>query len=727
MYISTDITTPFLPNIPTTLSTSTIMSHPLSFTFAPSTTCLSSTHFISSDAWHGELPLSSRPIPRAATRATRRKRLRTPSSNITTTCQSFQTRVHNSINSSTPNDLNPSIEALSAQADAADWNGIIHMYQTISKKYKPSELPQRLYTHVFFALMKLGGFKYAQMAWRIWSRAISTNSSSLNQLFSPRSFNFLHVLLSRSSMVDEALQVRQRCHQCGYYLNRYSYNAFLNACAKTGRVDDAFETFRDMAENNVSPDVVSCNVLISCCVKSGDVDIALTVLERMRKWGIPPDIYSYNSVVNGLRKNKMLDDAFALVRHMEQEADLEEKRQEELARKLSQKDSLNDEGEKEDHQGEDSDVDSKSMQSSEYTVEGRNASTKSDPQKKYITPVSPDLVTYNTLISGIASLTEPDFERALAVKKHMETRGLQCNEVTYNSLMAVAARADRPEDAFDIYDDMLSQNLIPNCECYTTLITMCGRVGLTTRAFELHEHMRESGIRPSVVTFNSLLTVCRRSEGREAGDAALQVLSEMRRTPGCEPDVITYSTIIDSLGKGGRFDEVLDVLNEMTESGILPNLVTYTSIVSAFVRAGDLPGAMNVLKEMERNGIEPNVYTFSSLINGAGRLGELMKALEILQMMRKKNIHANRITYSALAQLACRSGKWDHVIMVIDQLLQDNRLIGTVYEERLLSLRDDQKAFMSGRRRAVTQDLLDVIADCFPEKRDNYSEKKHFA
>lgn len=185
------------------------------------------------------------------------------------------------------------------------------------------------------------------------------------------------------------------------------------------------------------------------------------------------------------------------------------------------------------------------------------------------------------------------------------------------------------------------------------------------RAFTVHKHMMTVGIKPTVVTFNALITACRHMGEYEG---ALEVLRIMKDTEGCEPDVISYSTVIDTLGRRGRLKEISDVLTDMKERGIEPNLVTYTSVVSARTRARDFSGAMEVLAEMEARDIQPNVYTYSSLINGAGRAHDFEKAFELLDRMRKQGINATVVTYVNLIQSAFHAGNAEYFRRAIEAL-----------------------------------------------------------
>lgn len=658
--------------------------------------------------------------------------------------------------------------AVKALVRAREWRPVIDVYDTMySSQNMRMRFTPRLYTDLMFALMKIGTKQAAWKAYSEWQKLVNEGADSI--LMSPRAYNLAFVLLSRAGLLDEAIQVRTNCIANGFYINRFSYNAFLNACAKLNQIEEAFETLKEMADSNIFPDVISFNVLITCCVRSGDLDIALGILLRMRDWGMSPDVYSYNSLINGLGKHKMLDEAFELVAQMEIDAadgrpvslitdiprtdfskrgdslDINEPApsngltsEESVNRRIgrekvaplikalvSSRQLLNREI------GHDKQTQMQNAESINNGLEEKTNSYNDEDEEdgEYLedTPsrasISPDVVTYNTLLSGIATSDKPDLARALGVKEHMEKRGVVCNEVSYNSLMAVAARANLVEGAFHIYEEMVAFGLKPSCECFTTLIAMCGRAKLINRAFQTHDHMIASGIKPSVISFNALLMACKGTSSRDTGDAALKILKRMRETSGCKPDVITYSTVIDALGRSGRFSKVSEVLDEMSREGIEPNLVTYTSVVSALSKAGDLNGAMRVLEDMERHGIKPNVYTFSSLIHGAGRTGEFARAFEVLGMMRERKIVASQITYCMLLQMAFNCGKRTFLEDVVNALSDDVRLKGTQQLKIIAELSKSRDLFSPSKRRGVFRKMSEAVRHCVPLNRSELDKR----
>lgn len=546
-----------------------------------------------------------------------------------------------------------------------EWSHSIAVCENLLDSELASLHDPRLYAELLFALMKRSLRADANEALLVWKELYSTKRG--RPLLGPRTYQSLMQLLCKFCLLDEAVKVKSQGRVLGFHINRFVYNSFLNCCAKRRRLEDAFRALREMADDGCEPDVVSFNCVIACCVNCGDLDMALTLLERMKKWKVVPDIYSFNSIVNGLRKHNRLDEAFELVARMEIEA-ANYKRE---------------------------------------TKAGEAEETHEEVGIQTVAPSDgpePDVCTYNTLLAGLAQMQVPDLRRALRLKKHMEARGLVCNEVTYNAVMATAARGNHVREAFSIYNEMLSSGIRPNCECFTTLITLCARARMLNRAFSFHDHMIEMHIKPTVVTYNALVTACRHALD---GDRALDVLKCMKSRSHCQPDVVSYSTIIDTLGRVGRLEDAMALVDEMKRNGIEPNQVTYTCVIAAQTRVGDLDGALRTLSEMESKGVQPNVYTYSSLVNGAARRGAFELAFELLETMRLGEIQPNVVTYVTLVEYAVRNVSPAHVKRAVAEMARDRIIAQPEQYERIVALSLHKRLFLRDRR--VVTELLHNI------------------
>ncbi|KAF6137008.1 hypothetical protein GIB67_030772 [Kingdonia uniflora] len=134
--------------------------------------------------------------------------------------------------------------------------------------------------------------------------------------------------------------------------------------------------------------------------------------------------------------------------------------------------------------------------------------------------------------------------------------------------------------------------------------------------------MPERGVKPDNVTFLTIISCAR------VLSLPLNAIEWFEKMPkfGCQPDVVTYSIIIDAYGRTGNFDEALNVYEEMKalgvkEKGFVPSWATYASLWRAYGRAQYGEDAMNVYKEMKEKGLEMNVVLYNTLLAMCADMG----------------------------------------------------------------------------------------------------------
>ncbi|PWN47112.1 hypothetical protein IE53DRAFT_413258 [Violaceomyces palustris] len=105
--------------------------------------------------------------------------------------------------------------------------------------------------------------------------------------------------------------------------------------------------------------------------------------------------------------------------------------------------------------------------------------------------------------------------------------------------------------------------------------------GWYSEARLLLERMEREGIRPTIGTINTLM----RAHGRIGDFAGLAHSIRMIGRMGLEPDVVTFTTILDALlrkaGGSSAQEVVVKTLKMMETMGVQPNAVTYTAMIKA--------------------------------------------------------------------------------------------------------------------------------------------------
>ena len=75
---------------------------------------------------------------------------------------------------------------------------------------------------------------------------------------------------------------------------------------------------------------------------------------------------------------------------------------------------------------------------------------------------------------------------------------------------------------------------------------------------------------------------------------------------------------------------VLSILNTMEQQGLQPDVRTYSSVIDAIAQSGHDPEqAEDILDRMTRAGVHPNVVTYNAAINGTSGLSGLTACLEV--------------------------------------------------------------------------------------------------
>ncbi|MCL7038616.1 hypothetical protein MKW94_027737 [Papaver nudicaule] len=178
--------------------------------------------------------------------------------------------------------------------------------------------------------------------------------------------------------------------------------------------------------------------------------------------------------------------------------------------------------------------------------------------------VSPDCVTYNTLISGYSKAG--NIWEAYGAMDEMLLKGLKMDIFTLNKTIA-------PEKGYDL--DEVS---------YGTLIKGYFKEGDMDQALKLWDEMKKKEILPGVVTYNEKVV-----------------------------DAITYNTLIMGICRGGKFEDMLEFLSEMEEKKLGPDRYTFKGITRNLVEFGRTDEALEFLSKINETGKIPYRPCFAIL------------------------------------------------------------------------------------------------------------------
>lgn len=282
-----------------------------------------------------------------------------------------------------------------------------------------------------------------------------------------------------------------------------------------------------------------------------------------------------------------------------------------------------------------------------------------DPDKPHYNYLKPDVISYNAAVTAWSRVNEEAaVYNAEKIVKRMENHfdavgdkflDVEPDAYTYNALINAWIRsglgvqsADNAEmilrSMIDKFDEGDKRRFVPNQKIFCQIINAWGKCGNgeefpVKRAIgliELMENMHNEGVR------------------------------------GLKPDVITYSSVIDTIAKA-RLPRGSDMAMELIEKmenmyldgdeQMRPNVRTYSSLLLTLVHSdrGDKHVlAQKVLDRMNELGVSPNSYSYNYVINCAANCqgGKEMKieafkiALNAFNALRKVLREADSFTYT---------------------------------------------------------------------------------
>lgn len=117
---------------------------------------------------------------------------------------------------------------------------------------------------------------------------------------------------------------------------------------------------------------------------------------------------------------------------------------------------------------------------------------------------------------------------------------------------------------------------------------------------------------------------------------------------GLQPNLQTFSTMMDAWCSAGLVEKAKSVLQQMLEAGISADVTIYGILVKGYVRAQDPQKAESLVQDMRGRGLVPNVIIYTTIISGWCNVGRMDDALRIYTEMVELQVAPNLRTFQTL-------------------------------------------------------------------------------
>ena len=450
---------------------------------------------------------------------------------------------------------------------------------------------------------------------------IAVRSGSFEDLFVG---NALVDMYAKCGMVDEASKVFDRIKE----KDVVSWNAMVNGYSQIGRFEDALGLFEKMREENIELNVVSWSAVIAAFAQRGLGCETLDVFREMQVCGSKPNEVTLVSLLSGCAS------VGALLHGKETHC-------------YAIKCMLNFEG---------SDLEDDLMVINALIDMYAKCKSINVARTMFdsIEPKDKDVVSWTVMIGGYAQHGEANdalelfswmFKQDGLVKPNCFT--ISCALIACARLAAL--RLGRQIHAYILRNHFDSAFLyVANC-----LIDMYAKSGDIDVARFVFDNLKQKNF----VSWTSLMTGYG-MHGR--GKEALEVFDEMRRV-GLQSDGVTLLVVLYACSHSGMIDQGIEFFNSMSkEFGVIPGQEHYACMVDLLGRAGRLNEAMELIEGMQ---MEPSSIVWVALLSGCRihanvELGE-HAAKQLLELNSE-----NDGSYTLLSNIYANARRWKDVARV---------------------------------------------------------------
>uniref|UniRef100_A0ACD6A808 Uncharacterized protein n=1 Tax=Avena sativa TaxID=4498 RepID=A0ACD6A808_AVESA len=199
-----------------------------------------------------------------------------------------------------------------------------------------------------------------------------------------------------------------------------------------------------------------------------------------------------------------------------------------------------------------------------------------------------------------------DYDGIQLVFREMREVGVRPNIFVYNALLEALGKTGKPGLARSLFEEMVAQGVEPNARTHTALAKIYGRARWGRDALQLWDQMRAKKVPADSILCNTLLSMCA-DVGLVA--EAEQLFGEMK-DPKLDdvpkPDKWSYTAMINIYGSIKDADRALQLFVEMLEAGIEANIMSYTIVIQCLGKANRIRDAVEVLEAGLERGLRPD-------------------------------------------------------------------------------------------------------------------------
>ena len=235
--------------------------------------------------------------------------------------------------------------------------------------------------------------------------------------------------------------------------------------------------------------------------------------------------------------------------------------------------------------------------------------------------IRPDPFVCSSLLNACANLSA--YEQGKQIHVHIIKFGFMSDIFAGNSLVNMYAKCGSIDDAGRSFSKIAERGLVS----WSAMIGGLAQHGHGEEALKMFNQMLEEGVQPNHITLVSVLCAC-----NHAGlvTEAKKYFESMKDTLGIAPTQEHYACMIGLLGRAGKLDEAMELVNTMPfqANGSVWGALLGAARIHKNIELGQRAAEMLLALEPEKSGtlvLLANIYASAGLWENVANVRRLMK------------------------------------------------------------------------------------------------------
>ncbi|KAK6249418.1 hypothetical protein SCA6_003423 [Theobroma cacao] len=392
------------------------------------------------------------------------------------------------------------------------------------------------------------------------------------------SYNVLLEAYAKSGSIKEAMGVFKQMQVAGCAPNATTYSILLNLYGRNGRYDDVRDLFLEMKESNTEPDAATYNILIQVFGEGGYFKEVVTLFHDMVEENIEPNVKTYDGLIFACGKGGLHEDAKKILLHMNEKCIVPSSRAytgviEAYGQAALYEEVLvafNTMNEVESNPT----IETYNSLLQTFARGGLYKEANAILSRMDETGVAKNRDSFNALIEAFRQGGQ--FEDAIKAYVEMEKARCDPDERTLEAVLSVYCFAGLVDESNEQFQEIKALGVLPSVMCYCMMLAVYAKCDRWDDAYQLLDEMLTNKVSNIHQVIGKMI---RGDYDDDANWQMVEYVFDKLNSEGCGFGIRFYNALLEALWWLRQKERAARVLNEATKRGLFPELFRKNKLV----------------------------------------------------------------------------------------------------------------------------------------------------